>query len=114
MTAKQIFDATTLLYKIRDPTIKLELEKLFILETKNLRKATGVRYTGELKDLIANENEKWNKVNRYYQLTYGKSPIEENDYTNRIAPMMYPFMFSVGVKDLSGKGMPLSLFHVIY
>ena len=55
-----------------------------------------------------------NKVNRYYQLTYGKSPIEENDYTNRIAPMMYPFMFSVGVKDLSGKGMPLSLFHVIY
>lgn len=27
MTAKQIFDATTLLYKIRDPTIKLELEK---------------------------------------------------------------------------------------
>lgn len=114
MTAKQIFDATTLLYKIRDPTIKRELEKLFILETKNLRKAMGVHYTGELKDLITNENEKWNKVNRYYQLTYGKSPIEENDYTNRIAPMMYPFMFSVGVKDLSGKGMSLSLFHVIY
>lgn len=110
MTSKNYFKKYATIFD-NGMDVYQQIVDAFVMETNRFATARGYTLTGEFRDLLIEQNSKWNDLNRRFLLAYQDSPILKDEFINKIALVNWPFMFDPLIKNSKGKGLPLSLFY---